>query len=77
MKRALGDLFGDGVLLNGLVLNAFHKPEEIIEDLIVSNEPSISKILKSSFLDISISTDKNFLLSPLFIDLIVPPAGEL
>ena len=37
----------------------------------------MSKSMNSSFCEISISIDKNFLLSPLLIDLINPPAGAV
>jgi hypothetical protein len=66
-----------GVLLKGLVLNEFHKPEFIKVDLISFLLSPISKVSNSSLLLTSISTEINLLFSPLLIALIVPPAGDV
>ena len=62
-----------GVLLNGLDLKAFHRPDSTRSDLTLL----VSKWTYSSLSEISISIDKNFLLSPLLISLTIPPAGDV
>ena len=77
IKTAFGVSFIPGVLLNGLVLKAFHNPESIRLFLISSGDLPISKLINSSLSSISISIDKNFLLSPLLMFFTVPPAGDV
>ena len=57
IKSASGVLSIDGVLLNGLALNAFHNPESTIALLISSDVSPKSIISKSSLLEIFISID--------------------
>ena len=64
-----------GVLLNGLVLKAGHNPDFIKSSF--KFVLSTSNSTNSSFLPMSISIDKNLLLSPLLTDAITPPAGEV
>ena len=71
---ALGLESIEGVLLKGLDLNAFHRPEFIRRFVMLS---LVSNSTQSSSSAISISIDKNFLLSPLLISLTTPPAGEV
>ena len=77
INKASGIVFILGVLINGLVLKQFQRPDSTKVFLISSAEEPILNSIKSSLLEISISIDKNFLLSPLFIDLTIPPAGAV
>ena len=62
INKAIGVSSMDGVLLNGLVLKAFHKPE-LISDFLMSSELSlIENVSNSSFSESSISKDINLAL---------------
>ena len=77
MNNAFGESLIPGVLLKGLVLNAFQIPELIKHFLITSGSSSKRNSINSSLFDISISTERNLRFSPRFIDLTSPPAGDV